>query len=59
MQAWGVQVKEVWSVDAQLPATPMGNIDRSAATSFQGDVRVFHVDEDAGKLRHHQQQALY
>lgn len=51
VQAWGVQVKEVWSVDSQLPATPMGNVDRSAATFFNGDVRVFEVDEDARKLR--------
>ena len=44
-------MREVWAMDGDLPATPMGNIDRSAATSFGGDVRVFHVDEDAGKLR--------
>jgi hypothetical protein len=58
LQAWGVHVKEVWSVEAQLPATPMGDLDRSAATSFHGDVRVFHVDEEAGKLRCHQPQAV-
>lgn len=58
LQAWGVQVKEVWSVDSQLPATPMGHVDRSAATSFNGAVKVYHVDEAAGKLRYHQQQHL-
>ena len=53
-----MQVKEVWHVDADLPATPMGHLDRRAAPSSSGDVHVFHVDEDAGKLRRNQQQAL-
>jgi hypothetical protein len=51
LQAWGVQVKQIWSVDGELPSTPMGNVDRSPGTSFPGDVHVFQVDEGKGKLR--------
>lgn len=51
VQAWGVNVKEVWAMDSDLPLTPMGNVDRSAATAFCGKVDVFDVDERCGVLR--------
>lgn len=51
MQAWGVHVKEVWAMEGELPVTPMGNVDRSAASAFTGRVDVFDVDERHGVLR--------
>eukprot|EP00892_Ulva_mutabilis_P006300 jgi/Ulvmu1/4041/UM019_0018.1 len=49
--AWGVHVKEVWAMDSDLPLTPMGNVDRSAALAPCGLVDVFDVDERRGVLR--------
>lgn len=51
VQAWGVHVKEVWAMDSELPVTPMGNVDRSAASVFSGGIDVFDVDERHGVLR--------